>query len=147
MSSINPKIYVCSDPTFKPTSDKIIEHLNDKIKNYTTADISSRGDFSVTVPMLGEIISEYDYNLGIVICGYGTYPPMILNRNKDIRATSCVNKEMTEMAVDFYNINILCLPTLLTLISKTDNIEIIDTFVNIKRNPTYTSRNFLLERL
>ena len=145
MLSNKPTIYVCNDPTTKDESDKIIEYINEKIKNRMVVNLSQRGDFSVVVPMLAEVLSEYDNNLGVVISDYCIYSSMILNRNKDIRSYICTNKEATEIAIRYYNINIMCIPLLLT----TEQIrkEIIDVFFDMKKEERYTTRNYLLERL
>ena len=149
MLNNNPTIYVCSDENCVDHSYKIISYLNEKIKSHLTVNMSiDNKEFSITVPLLCEVVAEYDNNLGIIISGAAIYSVMMANRNRDIRAAMCQCKENVERAVKYYNMNVLCLPTFSPpLISDESYIEIIDAFVNTKRKDDLIARNFLLERL
>ena len=143
-----PTIYVCSNTNQNEITDKVITHLNDKIKSHLLVDLNPEyNEFTVSVPLLGELVSEYDNNLGITVSRYGGYPLMMLNRNKYIRACMCLNEWAVRAAVTDYSINVLCLPAFSMVIPDAELTKIIDLFVNVKRNYWHTTKSFLLERL
>lgn len=145
---LQPTVYVSCYDYFEDEGKEIIKHLNQSHKSFTIRDISNK-EYKISVPVLCELVSENDFNLGIVLSKYGVYSSIMSNRYKDIRAFLCVNKEMTENAVKEYNINVLCIPLLLPNIKLNDCIGIIDIFLTTKfsSNFEYLYKNFMFQNL
>ena len=67
-------------------------------------------------------------DLGIVICGSGNGIAMTANKYQDIRAALCWTKEISALARQHNNANIVSIPARFTSIQQA--IEIVDTFLN-----------------
>ena len=67
-------------------------------------------------------------DLGIVICGSGNGIAMTANKHQGIRAALCWTKEISALARQHNNANIVSIPARYTSIQQA--IEIVDTFLN-----------------
>jgi len=67
-------------------------------------------------------------DLGIVICGSGNGIAMTANKHQGIRAALCWNKEISALARQHNNANVVSIPARFTSIQQA--IEIVDTFLN-----------------
>ena len=67
-------------------------------------------------------------DLGIVICGSGNGIAMTANKHQGIRAALCWTKEISALARQHNNANVLSIPARFTSIPQA--IEIVDTFLN-----------------
>jgi len=67
-------------------------------------------------------------DLGIVICGSGNGIAMTANKHQGIRAALCWTKEISALARQHNNANVVSIPARFTSIQQA--IEIVDTFLN-----------------
>ena len=67
-------------------------------------------------------------DFGIVICGSGNGIAMTVNKHQGIRAALCWTKEISALARQHNNANIVSIPARFTSIQQA--IEIVDTFLN-----------------
>lgn len=67
-------------------------------------------------------------DLGIVICGSGNGIAMTANKHQGIRAALCWTKEISELARQHNNANVVSIPARFTSIQQA--VEIVDTFLN-----------------
>lgn len=67
-------------------------------------------------------------DLGIVICGSGNGIAMTANKHQGIRAALCWTKEISALARQHNNANVVSIPARFTSIQQA--IDIVDTFLN-----------------
>jgi len=67
-------------------------------------------------------------DLGIVICGSGNGIAMTANKHKGIRAALCWTKEISALARQHNNANVVSIPARFTSIQQA--VEIVETFIN-----------------
>ena len=67
-------------------------------------------------------------DLGIVICGSGNGIAMTANKHQGIRAALCWTKEISALARQHNNANVVSIPARFTSIPQA--VEIVDTFLN-----------------
>lgn len=67
-------------------------------------------------------------DLGIVICGSGNGIAMTANKHQGIRAALCWTKEISALARQHNNANVVSIPARFTSIQQA--VEIVDTFLN-----------------
>jgi ribose 5-phosphate isomerase B len=90
----------------------IIEHLVES--GYEVKDFGTYTGESVDYPdfihPLAREINEGKYKLGIIICGSGNGAQMVANKYQHVRAALCWSEEITRLARQHNNANILSLP-------------------------------------
>ena len=108
----------------------IVKHLNSR--GFTIIDKGTNTDKSVDYPdfihPVSKEIEEEKSNIGIIICGSGNGAAMTANKRKTIRAALCWNNEITKLARQHNDANILSIPS--RFISKEEAIKIVETFIN-----------------
>ena len=108
----------------------IVKHLNKK--GFTTNDKGTNTNKSVDYPdfihPVSKEIEEKKSNMGIIICGSGNGAAMTANKRKNIRAALCWSKEISKLARQHNDANILSIPS--RFISHNEAIEIVDVFIN-----------------
>ncbi|WP_396632728.1 ribose 5-phosphate isomerase B [Maribacter sp. R86514] len=67
-------------------------------------------------------------DFGILICGSGNGANMTANKQQNIRAALCWTKEITKLAREHNDANILCLPA--RYIALPQALEMVSTFLN-----------------
>ena len=67
-------------------------------------------------------------DLGIVICGSGNGIAMTANKHQGIRAALCWTKEISALARQHNNANVVCIPARFTSIPQA--VEIVSTFIS-----------------
>jgi ribose 5-phosphate isomerase B len=67
-------------------------------------------DYPDMIHPLAEAVSEGKYSLGIIMCGSGNGAQLAANKHKGVRAALCWNVELTRLAREHNNANILSLP-------------------------------------
>ena len=87
---------------------------------------------SVDYPDFGHEVA-YDVQIknadfGIVICGSGNGIAMTANKHQDVRAALCWTKEITVLARQHNDANVLSIPARFTSIQQA--VEMVDTFLN-----------------
>ena len=67
-------------------------------------------DYPDFIHPLAHAINEDEYEKGIIICGSGNGAQMTANKYPKVRAALCWNKELTKLAREHNNANVLSLP-------------------------------------
>ena len=78
-------------------------------------------------PVVNDVIKSR-VNFGILLCGTANGVAMTANKEKNIRAGVCWNKEIASLIRKHNNANILCIPA--RFISTEILLEIVETFLN-----------------
>tara|TARA_B100000963_G_C22572906_1_gene646959 strand:- start:1033 stop:1464 length:432 start_codon:yes stop_codon:yes gene_type:complete len=72
-------------------------------------------------------IEENKSSMGIIICGTGNGAAMTANKRKTIRAALCWNKEISKLAREHNDANILSIPS--RFVSTSEAIDIVEAFI------------------
>lgn len=108
----------------------IVEHLESKgitVTNYGT-DSADSADYPDFVHPVAKDVNDGHVDLGILICGTANGVGMTANKYQNVRAAVCWNSEITELARQHNNANILCIPARYTSIPQA--IKMVDVFLN-----------------
>ena len=112
MSDKETKIIIGSDHAGYKLKEFLKKNLSND--NYIIKDIGTFSEESMDYPdiahPLAETIAMGEYNLGILVCGSGNGMAMAANRHKGVRAAVCWNEELTRLARQHNNANVLALP-------------------------------------
>ncbi len=107
---------------------KIIDFLEEE--GYKVLDVGTHGEESVDYPDYAHKVAEevlLGADFGVLICGSGNGVSMAANKHKKIRAALCWNKEITKLARQHNNANIISIPARFMSLEK--SIEVIKTFL------------------
>jgi ribose 5-phosphate isomerase B len=108
----------------------IIDLFNEQ--NIRYIDFGAYSTDSVDYPdfahKLGTAIDSEDCDFGIAICGTGNGINMTLNKHRKVRSALCWNTEVTKLAREHNNANVLTLPG--RLITQQEAYQMIVTFFN-----------------
>ncbi len=80
-----------------------------EVKDFGTYDGESVDYPDFTHPLAMEV-NDGIYKLGIIICGSGNGTQMVANKYPNVRAALCWNKEITKLARQHNDANIISLP-------------------------------------
>ena len=123
-------IIIGNDHAGVDLKNHIVKYLNSR--GFTIIDKGTNTDKSVDYPdfihPVSKEIEEEKSNIGIIICGSGNGAAMTANKRKTIRAALCWNNEITKLARQHNDANILSIPS--RFISKEEAIKIVETFIN-----------------
>ncbi len=90
----------------------LLKHLENK--GYRMEDLGAYSGDSVDYPdfihPLAEAVNDGRYKSGIIICGSGNGAQMVANKYPHVRAALCWNEEITRLARQHNDANILALP-------------------------------------
>ncbi len=105
--------------------------MNSKI-NKVFKDLGAFSSNSVDYPdyanKLSLLIDNKKFEKGVLICGSGIGMSMVANRYSQVRAALCMNSEMSKLARQHNNANVLVLGS--RLISLEDAIKCLVAFIN-----------------
>lgn len=87
---------------------KVLE-AEHEFTNFGT-DASDSVDYPDFVHPLAESIEKGDCELGILICGSGNGVCMTANKHQDVRAALCWTEEISALARQHNNANVVCIP-------------------------------------
>lgn len=107
----------------------IVKHLESKgitIINYGTNSKDSV-DYPDFVHPVADDVENNKVDYGILICGSGNGVSMTANKHQGVRAALCWNKEITALARQHNNANILSIPARYTAMQQV--LEMVDTFL------------------
>ena len=108
----------------------IVKYLKDT--GFTINDKGTNTDKSVDYPdFIHPVSKEIEVkkaNMGIIICGSGNGAAMTANKRKNIRAALCWNKEISTLARQHNDANILSIPS--RFVSYNEAIDIVNAFIN-----------------
>jgi ribose 5-phosphate isomerase B len=123
-------IPIASDHGGFEMKEYIIGHL---IKNgYEVKDFGTKSKESVDYPdfihPLAREINDGNYKLGIIICGSGNGAQMVANKYPNVRAALCWTEEISRLARQHNDANILSLPG--RFIDKELAVKLVEIFLN-----------------
>ena len=105
----------------------LLKSMDITVVNYGT-DGSDSVDYPDFAHPVARDVEENKVDLGIIICGTGNGASMTANKHQKVRAALCWNKEITTLAREHNDANILSLPA--RFISLNQALEMVQTFLN-----------------
>ena len=105
----------------------LLKSMNIEVVNHGT-DGSDSVDYPDFIHPVANDVESGAVDIGIVVCGSGNGATMTANKHQKIRAALCWNKEITALAREHNDANILSLPA--RFISLTQALEMVKTFLN-----------------
>lgn len=122
------KIYIGSDHAGYNLKNFLIQSLSE----INMQDLGCFSETSVDYPdyahLVAKSVSLDDSSFGILICGSGQGVCMTANKYQNVRASICWNSEISKLARQHNNSNIICLPA--RFISEQESLDIIKSFFN-----------------
>ncbi len=122
------KITIGCDHAGVEYKSKIVEFLEKE--GYQVLDVGTHGTESVDYPDYAHKVAEEvlaGANFGVLICGSGNGVSMAANKHKGIRAALCWGEEITKLARQHNNANIISIPA--RFMSLENSIKLIKTFL------------------
>lgn len=98
-----------------------------EVTNYGT-DGTDSVDYPDFVHPVANDVDEGKVDMGIVICGSGNGANMTTNKHQKVRSALCWTKEITALAREHNDANILSLPA--RFIALPQALEMVETFLN-----------------
>jgi ribose 5-phosphate isomerase B len=123
------KITIGSDHAGVEYKSKIVRFLEGE--KHSVLDVGTFTTESVDYPKYAHLVAkevEAGADFGILICGSGNGVSMAANKHKLIRAAICWNEEITKLARQHNDANIISLPARFLTINKC--IELVNIFLN-----------------
>ena len=105
----------------------LLKSMNIEVNNYGT-DGTDSVDYPDFIHPVAEDVEKGEVEIGIVVCGSGNGASMTANKHQRVRAALCWNKEITALAREHNDANILSLPA--RFISLTQALDMVRTFLN-----------------
>jgi ribose 5-phosphate isomerase B len=110
--------------------ERVISFL--KIKNIAFKDYGTYSADSADYPDFAHPVADAVENreaaCGILVCGSGNGVAITANKHQDIRAALCWNVELTALARQHNNANIICLPQ--RFIDAENALDMVDAFLH-----------------
>jgi len=123
-------IPIASDHAGFELKQKVIAHL--QAAGFDVKDFGTYSAESVDYPdfahQVGAAVNRGDYRRGIVICGSGNGVQMTVNKYPNVRCALCWCSEITELARQHNDANIISLPA--RFISADEALSFVDIFLN-----------------
>lgn len=113
-------------PHYKKAIKERLEELGHIVINHGTNDFDSV-DYPDFIHPVANDVEKGTADLGIIICGSGNGAAMTANKHQKIRAALCWTKELTELARQHNNANVLSIPARFTAIEQA--ISMAETFI------------------
>lgn len=123
------KIAIGSDHAGFSLKELLKSYLQEKgieVKDYGTFS-EERADYADFAHPVAMSVEEKQVDLGLLMCGSGNGINMAANKHKGIRAALCWNAEITELARQHNNANILTLPA--RYINEAEAKKCVDVFL------------------
>ena len=124
------KIAIGNDHAGTDYKNTIVKHLEEQgyeITNFGT-NTNDSVDYPDFVHPVAEAVSNNEVDYGILICGSGNGVSMTANKHQKVRAALCWTKEITELARQHNDANILSIPARFT--SEPQAVAMVTTFLN-----------------
>ena len=98
---------------------------------YEVTDFGTNSEDSVDYPdfvhPVAKAVENNDSELGVLICGSGNGVAMTANKHQGIRAAIAWNEELSMLARQHNNANVICIPS--RFVSKKDALGIVESFI------------------
>ena len=124
------KIAIGNDHAGTFYKNTIVEYLkseNIEVINYGTNSEDSV-DYPDFVHPVAADVEANSVNLGIIICGSGNGASMTANKHQGVRSALCWTKEITKLAREHNDANILSIPARFTSVQQA--LEMVKVFLN-----------------
>jgi len=125
----NTVIPIGADHAGYELKQEIIAHFS-KL-GYSFKDYGCHSIESIDYPDFGHPVANHvqknSETLGIVICGSGNGINMTVNKHQGIRSALCWNKELSELARQHNNANVIALPA--RFIDKINAFQMVEAFL------------------
>lgn len=124
------KISIGNDHAGTDYKFEIISYLDKEghtVINHGT-DENSSVDYPDFVHPVAEDVEKGNVDFGIIVCGSGNGANMTANKHQKVRSALCWTKEITELARQHNDANVLSIPARFT--SKQQAVEMVKTFLN-----------------
>ena len=103
-----------------------LEEAGHHVTNFGT-NTGDSVDYPDFIHPVAEAVSNETVDLGIIICGSGNGASMTANKHQKVRSALCWTKEITALAREHNDANILSIPARFT--SEPQAIEMVKTFI------------------
>lgn len=113
-------------PEYKKAIVAFLEAKGYEVINHGT-DSSDSVDYPDFGHPVAEDVESGNVNFGIIICGSGNGIAMSANKHQGIRAAVCWTKEISALARQHNNANIISIPARFTSVHQA--VEMVDTFL------------------
>ena len=123
------KIAIGNDHAGTDYKNAIVSYLKSQditVNNYGT-DTNDSVDYPDFVHPVANDVESKAVNLGIIICGSGNGASMTANKHQGVRSALCWSKEITKLAREHNDANILSIPARFTSIPQA--LEMVKTFL------------------
>jgi len=124
------KISIGNDHAGTDYKFAIIEFLKSKgieVTNYGT-NSSDSVDYPDFVHPVAKDVETKAADFGIIICGSGNGANMTANKHQGVRSALCWTKEITALARQHNNANVLSIPARFTALQQA--LQMVETFLN-----------------
>ena len=124
------KISIGNDHAGTDYKFEIISYLEKEghtVINHGT-DENSSVDYPDFVHPVAEDVEKGNVDFGIIVCGSGNGANMTANKHQKVSSALCWTKEITELARQHNDANVLSIPARFT--SKQQAVEMVKTFLN-----------------
>lgn len=124
------KISIGNDHAGTDYKFAIVDMLNKKgieVTNHGT-DTEDSVDYPDFVHPVANDVEAGKADFGILLCGSGNGVSMTANKHQKVRCALCWNKEITELARQHNDANILSIPA--RYVSKQQALAMVETFLN-----------------
>jgi len=124
------RISIACDHAGFELKEKIVAFLEKK--DYQVHDFGTYSSQSVDYPdyvhLLARSVSAQEYDFGILICGTGNGVSITANKYASIRCALCWNEDLSRLARQHNNANIIALPA--RFISEQEACQAVDIFLH-----------------
>ena len=124
------KIAIGNDHAGTEYKNAIVDYLQNQ--GYTVENHGTNSNDSVDYPdfihPVADAVANDSVDFGIIICGSGNGASMTANKHQKVRSALCWTKEITALAREHNNANILSIPARFT--SQPQAVEMVETFLN-----------------
>ena len=123
------KITIGSDHAGVEYKSKIVQFLEEQ--KHLVLDVGTFTKESVDYPKYAHLVAkevESGADFGVLICGSGNGVSMAANKHKSIRAAICWSEEITKLARQHNDANIISLPARFLTVNKC--IELVNIFLH-----------------
>ena len=123
------KIAIGNDHAGTDYKNAIVSYLNSEghsVDNYGT-DTNDSVDYPDFIHPVAQAVSDGKVDFGIIICGSGNGASMTANKHQKVRSALCWTKEITALAREHNDANILSIPARFT--SQPQAVEMVRTFL------------------
>ncbi|MEM7085908.1 MAG: ribose 5-phosphate isomerase B [Bacteroidota bacterium] len=124
------KIAIGNDHAGTDYKNAVVQYLESKgheVTNFGT-NTNDSVDYPDFVHPVAEAVSNASVDLGVLICGSGNGVSMTANKHQKVRAALCWTKEITALARQHNDANILSIPARFT--SEPQAVAMVETFLN-----------------